>query len=137
MNMAALRASLKVHEGRNLRLYKCTGDKWSIGYGRNLEDRGISLAEAEFMLENDIAACIAELNRAIPNWQKHNSVRQNVLVELVYNLGMPRLLGFKKALAAMDQANYPLAAAELLDSKWADQVGQRAETLAEMIRTGQ
>jgi lysozyme len=136
MNMDALRASLLLHEGLRLKPYTDTVGKLSIGIGRNLDDVGISEKEAYAMLEADIAKCVQELHRAIPNWQKHNSARQNVLVELVFNLGMPRLQGFKKFLAALDAQNYPLAAAELMNSKWATQVGKRAETLAEQMRNG-
>lgn len=136
MKMDALRASLKLHEGLRLKPYTDTVGKLSIGYGRNLTDVGISEKEADAMLEADIALAVAELHRAIPNWQKHDSIRQNVLVELVFNLGMPRLLGFKKMLAALDAQNYPLAASELMDSRWSTQVGKRAETLSERLRTG-
>lgn len=136
MNMTALRESIKRHEGLRLKPYVCTAGKLTIGFGRNLEDRGISEPEALQMLDADLAACVAELHRAIPGWQKHSPERQNVLVEMVYNLGMPRLLTFRKFLAALDQANYPQAAAEMLDSKWAQQVGQRAKTMAKQMETG-
>lgn len=136
MKMDLLRQSLKAHEGLRLKPYTCTAGALSIGYGRNLEDRGISQSEADLMLENDIAECVAELHRAIPGWQKHDSVRQNVLVEMVFNMGMPRLLTFRKMLAALDALDYATAAKELLDSRYATQVGKRAETLAERLRTG-
>lgn len=134
MNRDTLRQSLMKHEGLKLTPYKCTAGKTTIGYGRNLDDVGITNAEAAAMLESDIDRCISELDRTRPGWQSHDSARQNVLIEMVFNLGMPRLLGFTNMWAAIDRKNYAQAASEMLNSRWATQVGQRAKTLAEIMR---
>jgi lysozyme len=136
MNRDTLRQSLMKHEGLRLTPYKCTAGKVTIGYGRNLDDVGMTNDEAAAMLESDIDRCIAELDRVKPGWKTHDSARQNVLIEMVFNLGMPRLLGFKNMWAAVDRKDYVEASKQMLDSRWAVQVGQRAKTLAETMRTG-
>jgi lysozyme len=136
MNLDHLQKSLVLHEGLKLKPYQCTANKTTIGVGRNIEDNGITVNEAMMMLNNDIDTCIAELGRNLPGWKLHDEVRQNVLIEMVFNLGMPRLLTFRKMLAALAAYDYDQAAKEMLDSRWAVQVGGRAKTLAQMMRTG-
>jgi lysozyme len=136
VNYDDLKKSLILHEGLKLKPYVCTAGKLSLGIGRNLDDVGISTAEAMVMLDNDIGRAVAELNRARPGWKDHDDTRQNVLVELVFNLGMPRLLGFQKMWAALDRKDYAAAAAEMMDSKWAQQVKGRAKTLSDKMRQG-
>lgn len=125
---------IKRHEGLRLKPYRCTSGKLTIGYGRNLEDNGISAAEADTLLNTDIKRCEAECQKALPWFTQLNATRQGVIVELDFNLGLTRLLGFKKMLAACEQGNYEQAAREMLDSLWARQVGQRAVTLAELMK---
>jgi len=136
MDLNAIKSSLRIHEGKSLKPYQCTAGKLSIGYGRNLDDRGITNAEAEYLLDNDIETAVAELDRVFPGWRNHSDNVQNVLVELSFAMGAPRLSGFKKMWAALDARDYPTAAAELLDSRWRQQVGQRAITLADRLRNG-
>jgi len=80
---------------------------------------------------------VADVGRNVPEWKKHNECRQNVLIELCFNIGINRLLGFKKMLAALQKNDYETTATEMLDSKWAKQVGQRSATMATMMRTGE
>lgn len=136
MNKAALIESLILHEDIRLKPYICPAGKTSIGVGRNLDDNGISQAEAMLMLENDIETCMAELDRARPNWRIHSDARQNVLIEMCFNLGMPRLSEFRNMWAALDAEDYELAANEMLRSRWAVQVGERGQTLSEQMRAG-
>lgn len=128
---------IKEHEGLRLKPYTCTAGKLSIGYGRNIEDRGISNDEAEYMLRNDIELCYQELN-CFSWFSDLDTVRQYALVDLCFNMGLPGLLTFRKALAAMAEGLYEKAADEFLDSKWArEDVGaQRSKRITEMIRTG-
>ena len=136
MNQAALIDSLIKHEGLKLKPYKCTADKTTIGVGRNLDDNGITEVEAMLLLKNDIDTCVTELDRTRPNWRQHNEIRQNVLVEMVFNLGMPRLNKFTKMWAALEAKDYNEAAKQMRDSVWARQVKGRAVTLAEKMRLG-
>lgn len=136
MNNDQLAKELIADEGLKLKPYYCTAGKLTIGVGRNLEDRGISPAEATHMLTNDIAAITQDLNRAIPWWTTLSEPRQRVLANMAFNLGISRLLGFKNALTLMKIAKYEDAAKEMLDSNWARQVGPRAIRLAKMMRDG-
>ena len=108
----------------------------TIGVGRNLRDRGLSDDEIDYLLSNDIDIVVDELDKVMPWWKDLDEVRQRVLCDLVFNLGMPRFSGFKKSISYMKQQMWDQAADELLDSKWARQVGRRAQTLSEMMRTG-
>ena len=125
---------VKMHEGLRLKPYRCTSGKLTIGYGRNIEDNGITEAEASFLLSEDLKRCEAECKNAFPWFGKLNKTRQGIIVELDFNLGLKRLQGFKKMIAACEQGNYKQAACEMLDSLWARQVGQRAETLAKLMK---
>ena len=126
---------LKKHEGLRLKPYKCTAGKLSIGYGRNLEDVGISEVEAMVMLRHDIEQCYQELD--IFSWFTDlDQVRQEAMVNMLYNLGLPTFLEFKKTLKYMAEGAYSQAAEEMLRSKWADQVGDRAKEIAYMVDTG-
>ena len=130
-----LRLHLRRDEGIRLKPYKDSVGKLTIGVGRNLEDRGISNEEADLMLENDINDHIKALNKSRP-WiqQKPVAVRLG-LYNMAFNLGVPRLLGFVKMLELIDHDDYEGAAKEALDSKWAKQVGPRAERIAELFRS--
>lgn len=126
---------IKKHEGLRLKPYKCTAGKLTIGYGRNIEDNGISQTEAEQMLYNDIQKCYFECGK-LPCWDNINEARQAVLLDMCYNLGISRLKNFKKMLAALERTDYTSAAAEMLDSNWAKQVKSRATELAQIMKKG-
>jgi lysozyme len=128
--------SLMRHEGLELHPYVDTVGKLTIGYGRNLDDKGISQQEAVTLLENDVTEAIQEALRAFPWLPKLDEARAAVIVEMVAHLGLPRFLGFKKALSACAVSDWETAAKELLDSTWRTQVGARAYRLAEQLRTG-
>ncbi len=133
---AALVAQLERHEGKRLFPYLDTVGKWTVGIGRNLTDRGISEADCYRWLREDIDLAIRELTARYAWFPLLDEVRQRVLIDMHVNLGMQRLKGFRKFLAAVERGDWRTAAAEMLDSKWARQVGRRAVTLAEMMRTG-
>lgn len=129
---------LKRHEGVRSTVYKCTAGFETIGVGRNISPSGLGLSddEIDYLLENDIKRCYRELI-AFHWFTDLDAVRRDAMVNLCFNLGFSRLSLFSNALAAMAEANYDLAAMEFLDSKWARQVGRRAEEIAHMIRTGE
>jgi lysozyme len=129
-------AQLVRHEDIRLRLYKCPAGKWTIGIGRNLEDRGITLAEAYYLANNDIDICLHQLTASFPWFVELDPVRQRCLVDLCFNLGISKLYGFKKAIAALAAGLYEVAAAEFKDSDWYTQVGKRGPWIVEALRTG-
>ena len=124
---------IKQCEGLDLKLKKDTVHKWTIGYGRNIEDNGISIDEAELMFKNDLKRTINELDQY--NWfiNQPQSIK-DALINMNFNMGIHRLLGFKKMIASLDDHNYAHAALEALNSKWAKQVPNRAKDIAVMIR---
>lgn len=133
--MKRLIAMLQRHEGLRLKPYKCTAGKLSIGYGRNLDDMGISEVEAMVLLRHDIEQCYQELN--VFSWFADlDQVRQEALVDMLFNLGLPTFLEFKKTLKFVAEGKYSQAAEEMLRSRWANQVGDRAKELAYMMDTG-
>jgi lysozyme len=136
MDNEKLAAELLRDEGLRLRLYTCTAGKTSIGVGRNLADRGISRAEAIFLMANDVDDAERDLARYLKCWSTLDDVRQRVLINMCFNLGIVRLLGFKQTLAAIERRDYAAAAAAMRDSKWATQVGARADRLARMMERG-
>jgi len=124
---------IKEHEGLRLRPYHCSAGKLTIGYGINL-DAGITIDEAEHLLDNRILDVIVDL-QGLDFWLDLSGVRRAVLVDMAYNLGHRGLLNFKKMLAAMKAKDFELAAQEMEDSKWFKQVGQRSITLQKMMIT--
>ncbi|WP_425273781.1 glycoside hydrolase family protein [Paraburkholderia unamae] len=133
--MATLIAELSRDEGRKLKPYVDTVGKTSIGVGRNLSDVGISDAECDAMLENDVTRTVAWLDRNLSWWRNLDAVRQRVIINMAFNMG-GGLLTFVNTLAAMQRGDYAAAASGMLASKWATQVGARAQRLAQMMRTG-
>ena len=87
------------------------------------------------MIENDLDAAIRLLNKEKPHWLKHSPLRQEVLANMCFNLG-GKLFNFRKMWAALEQnpPNYSTAADEMLNSRWALQVGDRAVRLANQMR---
>lgn len=126
---------IKYHEGLSLTLYKDTVNKTTIGYGRNIEDNGISKEEADVMFDNDFSRCQRELSSCWWYTNQPNNV-QDALMNMCFNLGIERLLGFKKMIHALILNDYTTASKEALDSKWARQVGKRAKDVALMMRQG-
>nr|WP_136252862.1 glycoside hydrolase family protein [Ningiella ruwaisensis] len=137
MNYQKMLEQIKLHEGLRLKPYKCTAGYLTIGYGRNLESKGISADEAEEMLLNDVSDVEQSLARHELLSSKHNDARRAVVINMAFNLGVAGLLAFKKTLDAYRNQQYLTASIEMLDSKWAKQVGMRAKVLSEQMRTGE
>lgn len=131
----ALIAQLTLHEGRRRLPYMDTVGKITIGVGRNLSDKGLSDREIDTLLTNDIDECIADL-ASFPWFRSLDAIRQRVLVDLRFNLGPTRFRAFKRTLRMIEQGDYDKAADALRNSLWAKQVGQRADRLIRMMRTG-
>lgn len=148
---------LILHEGLRLDVYKDTLGIPTVGIGRNLRDRGITSQEmnklgftseldiwefgltreqAMYLARNDIEAVEKEVMQNHPCIEALDEVRQRVIIDMAFNLGVPRLLLFKNMWAAIHDKDYNKAADEMLDSKWATQVGQRAIRLSNAMRSG-
>jgi lysozyme len=110
--------------------------KLTIGIGRNLDDVGISRVEAIEMNDADIYRAAGELDMHLNWWQQLDPVRQRVMLNMCFNLGIDKLIGFKNTLAKIKSGDYQGAADGMLQSLWARQVGDRAKRLAELMRRG-
>lgn len=131
----ALLADLKRDEGFRGLPYRDGEGFLTIGYGTLIEE-GITEAEAETLLASRLADIVAELERRRPLVREVPAPVARALRNMAYNLGVPRLMGFERMWAALAAADYETAAAEALDSRWARQVGARAERIAALIREG-
>tara|TARA_B100000780_G_C20934667_1_gene372633 strand:- start:116 stop:532 length:417 start_codon:yes stop_codon:yes gene_type:complete len=136
--MSKLIEMLKLHEGVRSKVYVCSAGYETIGVGRNIAESGLGLSddEVEYLLANDIARVRQELTNEYDWFDDLDDVRQDAMIDISFNLGQTRLRLFKNSLNAMRSGYYRAAANEFMDSRWADQVGQRAKTLTDMIRTG-
>jgi len=149
---------LIAHEGLRLQVYKDTLGIDTIGIGRNLEDRGITKeeldwmdipnmdaiyeygiteADAMYLAKNDVQIVEEELVRAHPCVDKLDAVRQLVLMDMAFNMGVPRLRKFQKMWNAVHEKKFDIAAKEMLDSRWAIQVKSRSTKLAHAMHHGE
>ena len=160
----SLEDQLILHEGLRLEVYKCPAGYWTVGVGRNLEgkpltkseqerilgcsgltpdqvisilkERGVTKDEALFLLANDIEDAIKDLSNF--DWfEDLDPVRKKVVIDMRYNLGPTRFRGFKKMIAALARGDYKAAAAEMVDSRWYHEVGNRSKRLVRMMETGE
>ena len=137
MNLTKLEDQLIEHEGMRLDMYTDSVGIATIGIGRNLEHVGLRTeAEARYLLRSDILSIRAEIERSIPWIADLNDTRQRCLMDMAFNLGVSGLMKFEKTLQHIADGRYEAAAQEMLRSRWADQVGQRAMTLSQMMATG-
>jgi len=135
-DLATLRDELIRDEALKLKPYKDTVGKTTIGIGRNLDDVGISHSEAVMLLDNDIQRTADALTAKLPWWQTLDAVRQRVMLNMAFIMGINSLLGFHNTLTMIQSGRYEDAAAGMLQSLLARQVGDRAKRLAQMMREG-
>lgn len=124
---------IKFDEGLELKPYRCPAGKLTIGYGHNLDDNGITKEIAEFIFKSDVTAVAQELRNVFAFYDNLSEVRQGVLLNMAFNMGIPKLLGFKKMIAALEANNYLRAAQELVDSKAARELPKRYQRLYQMM----
>tara|TARA_R110000744_G_scaffold105351_2_gene201306 strand:- start:1248 stop:1691 length:444 start_codon:yes stop_codon:yes gene_type:complete len=130
-----LKEHLIEFEGLKLKPYKCTAGKTTIGIGRNLDDMGISEDEALILLDNDIKNVLEEVMALFP-WVDDLPPRASmVVIDLGFNMGVPTLSTFRNMLECLKQKDWDGAAKNLLDSKYAKQVGRRAIYNAHLLET--
>ncbi len=137
--MDELLKRITAHEGKRKSAYQDSLGYWTIGIGRLCDKRfnaGLSDDEMLYLLSNDIAKSKKELSQY--DWfTKMNEVRQGVMIELNFNIGLSHLLGFKSMIGYLTKADYIHAAAAMLDSLWAKQVGENRSTdMAKRLSAG-
>lgn len=131
-----LRALLIKHEGMRLKAYTDSVGKTTVGCGRNLTDLGLSPIEANLLLKNDIDRVLLEAHQNFPWFNYLDSTRQDVVLDMLFNLGFTRFSQFHQLIEALTNQNYEKAAIAMLNSLWAQQVGVRARELSQMLLTG-
>jgi lysozyme len=128
--MSNLTEDLIRHEGYRQDLYEDTEGVMTIGVGYNIQEKGLPDYIIKLLLNDSINEARSELDRIKPDWTRYSDNRQEVLINMIFNLGAPRLGTFKKFWKALKANDFDLASVEMLDSKWARQVGNRATELA-------
>ncbi len=137
MTRDQLRDAIVADEGLKLKPYRDTAGVLTIGVGRNLDAVGISLSEAHLLLDHDIDRAVRDCAERLGAWfVALDPARQGVLVQMAFNLGIGGLLGFTQTLVSVKRGDYAGAAAQMLASRWAGQVGRRAARLAAQMETG-
>lgn len=134
--MEDLKEQLIRHEGLRLTVYDCPAGYKTVGVGRNLEGKGITEEEAMYLLDNDIKDFQESLSKELLWFDSLDECRRNILTNMAFNLGVSGLLKFKNTLAAVENKNWEEAASQMLESRWAEQVGSRAVELSELMKTG-
>jgi len=128
--------SLERHEGYRDKAYQDSEGIWTIGYGTNLQELRIDeFLARKWLLETTEEATSAA--RRFPEYQKLDTdARRNVFIEMVFNMGPSRVAGFRNMLGAIRECDWARAATEMLDSRWARQVGVRATRLSALMENG-
>jgi lysozyme len=132
MDHKRLEDTLIRHEEIRYKPYRCSEGKLTIGVGRNIEEVGITEDESIYLMRNDIKECEEHLSKF--SWYYALSdVRQEILVNMCFNMGYTRFLGFRKMIWALENEDHVSAAKEMKNSKWFRQVGIRAEQLVDAM----
>lgn len=132
-------ADLERDEGFSASAYQDSRGYWTIGYGTLIDKAaggGISRAHAAMIAQDAIESKRAELYRAHPWIRDLDEPRHRALINMAYNLGVPRLCGFKNMLGALQRGDWQKAHDDALNSRWATQVGERAQRIADVFLTG-
>ena len=136
MNLIKIKELLILHEGKRNSVYKCSQGFNTIGIGHNLDANPISDKAIDVIFEDDLNTVLNDLTKNLPWWRTLSENRQHVLIDMCFNLGIGRLLGFKNTLKAVEEGRYEDAAIGMGQSLWATQVGTRATRLIKMMREG-
>lgn len=136
--MDELKEMLKRHEGFRDTIYLDSMGNPTVGYGHHLATGSrITRIVAEELLNSDITDATNDfLKLSLDRINKLNTWRRRVIINMIFNMGLPKVLGFKKMWAAIENEDYETAHDEMLDSDWAEQVGDRAVELAEIMKAG-
>lgn len=131
-----LRALILKHQSYKEFPDNISGD-FIVGFGRNLSKRGISQNEAFILLDEDMMYFSAKLLQLFPYFEKLSENRKIALINMCFNIGVQNFMLFKNMHDALDKEDYSKAALAMLDSKWAQQAGQMAVILSQIIKTGE
>jgi lysozyme len=113
------------HEGKRTRPYTDTVGKLTVGIGRNISDVPFSKDEIYLVFRNDVAQARRARERLFPTWVELSAVPQAVLLDIMDNMGSARIRGSRRTRRALRRQGFENSAVEMLDSKWAGQVGKK------------
>lgn len=134
MNIKTIKQQLIEHEGLRLMPYRCSTGKTTIGVGHNLDDKGINKGIAMLLLDNDISEVVHDLSSELfTNFYSLPEQVQHVLIDMRFQLGCAGFRRFKKMIAAVDIEDWGEMIGQMVDSKWYQQVTNRANALVFMI----
>ena len=136
MDLNAFAKHLEWAEGNEQFPYKCSEGFLTIGVGRNLDEHGLTEQERRFILKTDIRRTVSDC-RKLDYWDSLDSVRQLIVADMVFNMGLTKFLKFIKLNAALALNDWPLSAAEMIDSRWYRQTGRRAKRLVQAMHSGE
>ena len=137
--MSKLIEMIKEHEGVVKHAYQDSRGYWTIGVGRLIDENlggGLSDGEIDYLLANDVKRCREEAEQ-YPWFESMNEPRQAVILSMLFNLGRPNFEKFQRFQSALSEGDFITASNEMLDSRWAKQVGRRATEMSEMMETGE
>ncbi len=147
---------IEPQEGFRSHLYLDSNGIWTIGWGRNMEDVGLSSEEkaylgvpprdikvtgiteeeGKYMLGHDIQRTITGCCHAFDWFESLDNIRKAVVVDMAFNMGIQGFKKFKETIIYISTGRWEEAAREMLNSSWAREVKGRAKVLSEMMRTG-
>lgn len=130
----SIEQQIAAHEGFEPRPYLCPAGRLSIGFGRNLNDKGISFMEARFLLRNDIDDAKKDCKRIFTNWQNYSKYRQWAFIDMRFNLGPSGFRSFRKMIAAANDEAWFRVVKEAINSRWYHQVGRRSRYIVELLK---
>jgi len=140
-NLEELKERIKTHEGFCDTVYKDTLGKRTIGYGHLCTDdeewidgKPYDMQYLNDVFEVDFNEAVKQAEKLIGNTIIKNKAAE-IIVEMIFQLGMGGVSKFKKMWKALENQDYIEAANQMLDSKWATQTKNRAESLAEIMRS--
>ena len=144
MNIDKLREQLKIDEGVKYEIYLDHLGYPTFGIGHLIteadEEHGkpvgtpITEERVNSVFDKDVEIYVSEAKKVFPNLTELPSEAQEVIVNMTFNMGAPRLSKFKKFIAAVEARNWDTASVEMMDSRWAKQVGNRAIRLRDRIK---
>ncbi|MET0155568.1 MAG: glycoside hydrolase family protein [Rickettsiales bacterium] len=134
--ITALKERLKIEEGFRAKPYRCSAGKLTIGYGRNIQDVGITKNEADVLLDGDVSRALAACGTLFRNFDALSENRQSVLADMMFNMGAAELARFEKMRRALAREDFAEAVEQMKNSAWHGQVGDRAKKLVKMMLEG-
>jgi len=143
MNIDKLREQLKIDEGVKYEIYRDHLGYLTFGIGHLITEKDpeygqpvkteVSADRVNEVFNADVQKYINETKKVFSDLESKPEAIQLVLVNMCFNLGAPRLSNFKKFIAAINDQQWAEAAVEMMDSRWAKQVGPRAERLRDVV----